>query len=147
MAVCRIRKEFLTLPYKIFLFIFSIFITGIFTGCTVLPDESPQQEYLVEVYDIIDNQCSNPAIFITENINNYKTDITIPALDGYRTVIADFGKNKEIWRVDICTEENGSFIYRSMEYQIPVYEGNGYLIYQIPGSCKDYMIFLYHISP
>lgn len=119
------------------------------TGCAALNKEIPKTEELVEVYDIIKNQCSNSNIKITEDVEKYIEDIDMTMLrelEGYRMVVADFGKYAEIWRVDICTEESGEFTYRNMQYQIPIYEGNGFILYQIPGSCEDYMIFEYQLQ-
>lgn len=116
------------------------------SGCTNLPSENESSEKLVQVYDIIDNNCKNLTIIEDKDITSYIdeiNDMEFSLSDGCRYVVAKFENADSLWRVQICTEENGDFIYRNMKYQIPIYETQEFIIYQLPGTCDDYMIFEY----
>lgn len=116
------------------------------SGCTNLPPENESLEKLKQVYDVIDNDCKTITILEKEAVTPYIEqidDMDFPLSDGYRYVVAKLKDPEFLWRIQICTEENGDFIYRNMKYQIPVYETQDFILYQLPGTCDDYMIFEY----
>ena len=130
---------------KTIISIFLFIVTFSLTGCSNLSEEEQKQEILFKVYDIHDNFCNDTTLRIHENavVPTEILDNGFQPIDGYRTVTAEFSDDIPIWRVCICTQENGEFVYRNMTYQIDIHEGEDYIVYQIPGECSDYMIFTY----
>ena len=136
--------------------IFSIVLIGIIlTGCAKLSEGKPREIGLIKIYTITNNQIDSNKLRIVEDEktiekvleeqNLYNSDLS----DGCRWVICQNAKDNEKdkineqWMINICTQENEQFVYRNINYKIPVYEGNDYILYQIPGGCSDYMIFVY----
>ena len=121
--------------------IFSIVLIGIMlTGCAELSEGKHREIELTKIYTITNNQIDSNKLRIVEDEktiekvleeqNLYNSDL----LDGCRWVICQNAKDKEKdkineqWMINICTQENEQFVYRNINYKIPVYEGNDYIL-------------------
>lgn len=126
----------------IFLMVSLVLMTSV-TGCRKLPETREYQEKVAETVHItgdLSDTIGYHVITEEEIVEKYLKDkgVWTEPEDGFRweVMICD----TDVYRADIITNDDGTFRYRNVQYNIQSWTGDNYIRYQLPGECSAYYV-------
>lgn len=128
---------------RIIFMLICITIIMLLTSCRRLPATKEYEEKIQEIVHVTGGVADTDGYHVMieeEIIENYLKDkgAWTEAEDGFRweAMICD----TDVYRADIITDDDGTFNYRNVKYDIQSWIKDNYIIYQLPGECRDYYV-------